>query len=154
MATYFIVSLLLVGIYDVAFERVLAEQTSYSTQNMPLLYDSLLVSKKKICDSHVLQILFSKHQSDDNSIIEEADRIFDSIVETHGTWTFTITPDMEYFNFFADNFAFFRSHSTQQDDGIYDYRLPTSDYLHVKDFRFVVDTNQNLKLVVVQSAFL
>jgi hypothetical protein len=112
-----------------------------------------MTQKKNVFDHTSFK--FSRHQNDDNSIIEEADRIFDSIGLTSIDLDYKITPAMEYFSFFANNFSFFRNRSTQWDNGIYDYRLPTSSYLHLKNFRFVVDTaDQKLKFVIAQSTFL
>ncbi|TAX60382.1 hypothetical protein ELI02_10360 [Rhizobium leguminosarum] len=147
MSLYLVLSLLLVGSAGFAFETTSIEQTSHSTQQ------SIPASG----NAHILDIQFSRRQIDESSIIEEeANRIFDTIgLANNNSDNYQITPDMAYFNFFADNFSFFRSHSTQWDDGIYDYRLPTSGYLHLKTFRFLVDTtNQKLKMVVARSTFL
>jgi hypothetical protein len=157
MSVYFMRSLLLLGISGFAFEATSTGQALHPTQqNMPSSGDAILTSNQKsVFNSQSLLILFSSQQTEDDSIIEEANRIFDTITSTSVDLDYTITPDMAYFKFLAKNFSFFRSRSTQWDNGIYDYRLPTSGYLHLKTFRFVVDSvDQKLRFVVAMSSFL
>lgn len=153
MFIYFVLSLHLLGRSGFAFDAPPSGGTSHTTQlDMPSSSDEIWVSgQRNMFDPHILLAQFSRHQADEDLIIIEADRIFDTIESMN----YTVNPETKYFVFFADNFPFFRSRSTQLDNEVYDYRLPTSGYLHLKTFRFVVDpTDQKLKAVVAMSSFL